>query len=282
MSTTISTLPSSIVNWLNLREELEDIKFLTEFPPQYKAVPLKKPIVSVGISSVEITDHFTENEDHVLERDEYCRIADVEIVLSIHVPFSMGGDKCHDVFTKVVNCLTFASDLNIMKSSCENISSDRDTEALVMNAHILIKAAFCPSEEVDECFHSFLDKELLCGSHIRNTQIHITDAERNKWNNRFVTGEYFGTGTSTQTVNLGFKPVFLAVFPLDGFNYEYNSSTGGMNNFSGILAGNDYTHGIGITSNGFTVNNGSSYAYSGNTPYLNKLGYTYTYFAIKP
>lgn len=38
----ISALPSSIVEWLEGREDLDYIKFLTEFPPIKKAVPLKK------------------------------------------------------------------------------------------------------------------------------------------------------------------------------------------------------------------------------------------------
>ena len=35
----ISALPSSIVEWLEGREDLDYIKFLTEFPPIKKAVP---------------------------------------------------------------------------------------------------------------------------------------------------------------------------------------------------------------------------------------------------
>ena len=67
--TGISALPASIVEWLSSQEYLEDIKFLTEYPPQYKAVPLKKPLVSVGVNNIAITDHFTANNDGVLERD---------------------------------------------------------------------------------------------------------------------------------------------------------------------------------------------------------------------
>lgn len=279
---TISTMPSSIVNWLNTQERLEDIKFLTEYPPQFKAVPLKKPIVAVGISSVTISDHFTANEDDVLVRDEYCRTAQIEIVLSIHVPFSQGGNRCHEVFTSVVDCLTFASDLNITQSSCDKITSDRDTEALVMNAKINVTSDFCPAEEVDDNFHSFLDKELLCGSHIRNTDIHITAQERENWNNRIVSGEYFGTGNSTQSINLGFKPVFLLIFSLGDSLCSYQQSSLKTENHFAFMIGNDHSQGVEPISNGFKALNGSSYEANSTVPYLNKIGVTYCFIAVKP
>lgn len=279
---TISTMPSSIVNWLNSQQNLEDINFLTEYPPQYKAVPLKKPVVAVGISNVTISDHFTANENDVLVRDEYCRTAQIEIVLSIHVPFSQGGNRCHEVFTSVVDCLTFASDLNITQSSCDKIVSDRDTEALVMNAKINVTSDFCPAQEVDDNFHSFLDKELLCGSHIRDTDIHITAQERDNWNNRLVVGQYFGTGNSTKSVNLGFKPVFLLVFSHSDPLSSYSQSTLKTENFFAFMIGNNHSHGVEPTSNGFKALNGSTYEISSAVPYLNKLGVTYSFIAVKP
>ncbi|MBQ6625598.1 MAG: hypothetical protein IIX39_07285 [Clostridia bacterium] len=278
---TISALPSSIVNWLNIQESLSNIKFLTEYPPQYKAVPLKKPIVAVGINNVTISDHFTENSEGVLEKDEYCRSADIEIKLSIHVPFSDGGNMCHEVFTSVVDCLTFSSDLNITQSACESISSDRDTEALVMNAKINIQSDFCPAEEVDNSFHSFLDKELLCGSHIRNDEIHITQEERETWNGRTVKGHYFGDGKSTQTINLGFKPAFLAVFPFGDFPVFLDSDSNLEVSFA-FMAGSEKSYGLDPIENGFRVLNGTAHSYNKNIPYLNKSGVVYSYFAIKP
>ena len=51
----ISALPSSIVEWLEGREDLDYIKFLTEFPPIKKAVPLKKTTVAVGIKGMKMS-----------------------------------------------------------------------------------------------------------------------------------------------------------------------------------------------------------------------------------
>ena len=62
----ISALPSNIVAWLKGRDELSDIRFLTEFPPIKKAVPLRHTTVAVGIGSMEIVYSFTENDEGVL------------------------------------------------------------------------------------------------------------------------------------------------------------------------------------------------------------------------
>ena len=87
----IVALPSRIVEWLSERPQLADINFFTEFPPIEKAVPLKRAIVAVGIKDMKIVDKFVENDDGVLERQEYCRTADIHARLSICVPYSYGG-----------------------------------------------------------------------------------------------------------------------------------------------------------------------------------------------
>ena len=63
MSSKISVMPQSIVNWLSKISDLKHITFMTEYPPQAKAVPLRNSIVSVGLAEVKITDIFKENDE---------------------------------------------------------------------------------------------------------------------------------------------------------------------------------------------------------------------------
>ena len=141
----ISALPSNIVAWLKERSELSHIKFLTEFPAIKKAVPLKNTTVAVGIQSMEIVDSFTENDEGVLVENEYCRQAKIRLRLSIHAPYSSGGEACHDAFTDIIDCLTFASGLDILNSGCDGIVSDRDTDAFVLSAWATVNASLCPA-----------------------------------------------------------------------------------------------------------------------------------------
>ena len=73
-------MPKDIADWLSAQTKIfGNIKFLTEFPAQPKATPLRKTIVSVGLESVKITDFFTENNEGELVPEEYCRLAEIKV-----------------------------------------------------------------------------------------------------------------------------------------------------------------------------------------------------------
>ena len=273
----IVSLPHRIVEWLSAQSDMEDIKFFVEYPPLNKAVPLRRTIVAVGIDNIEIVDKFVENDDGVLERQEYCRLAKIKANLSICVPFSMGGHTCHDIFTRIANALTFRTNLNILESGCVEIKSDRDTDALVMTGWFLMEADFCPAQSTDENFASFLDKELLCGSHIRNDDIHVTTEDKANWNNPFITGLYFGNGDSAQSINIGFKPSFVIVFVAGFPAVKINFTNSTAKSYFGIALSNS-TSGIIPIQDGFKVQTGTA---GGATIALNDSGLVYNYIAFK-
>lgn len=273
----IVSLPERIVEWLSVQEDMEDIKFFVEYPPVNKAVPLRRAIVAVGIESIDITDKFTENDDGVLERQEYCRLAKIKANLSICVPFSQGGQACHDIFTRIADALTFRTNLNISESGCTEISSDRDTDALVMTGWFLMEADFCPAESTDDNYASFLDKTLLCGTHIRNDDIHVTAADKAKWNEAFETGFYMGSGTSSKSINLGYKPKAALVcctgLPMMSVNFANSTAKTFF-----AFATEDGSQGVELTANGFRL---SSTSAGGITSSMNEAGYSYVYIAFK-
>ena len=274
----IVSLPIRIVEWLGEQEDMKDLTFFVEYPPINKAVPLKKAIVAVGIDNIEIVDKFVANDDGVLERQEYCRTAQIKANLSICVPFSKGGQLCHDIFTRIADALTFRTNLNIEKSGCEDIISDRDTDALVMNGWFLMNADFCPAASTDENYASFLDKELLCGSHIRNSDIHVTLEDKSKWDDPFVIGFYLGNGSSSRTVAIGFEPRLVILmasgYPAVAIDFAQSSAKSYM-----AVASSDFSsQGIQISSTGFKVSTTTS---GGVTSNLNSMGTSYIYIAYK-
>lgn len=274
----IVSLPQQIVTWLSQQNDMSDLKFFVEYPPVNKAVPLKRAIVAVGIESIEIEDKFVENDDGVLERQEYCRLAKIKANLSICVPFSQGGQACHDIFTRIADALTFRTNLNIEESGCESIQSDRDTDALVMTGWFMMNADFCPAASTDENFASFLDKELLCGSHIRNDEIHVTQEDKDMWNEAFVTGYYLGTGTASKSVNLGFRPKLVIVCAGGMPSCTVNFTNQTASSYVAVSTGEAGLNGVEVTSTGFGAKNTTS----GNvTASLNQAGITYIYIAFK-
>ncbi len=281
MSSTITVMPQSIVNWLKKISDLRHITFMTEYPPQAKAVPLKNSIVSVGLAEVKITDLFHENENGELIRDEYCRQADIHIVLGIHVPDSLGGSTCHDVFSKIVDYLTFSTDLNIISSTCGHVTSDRNTESLVMDADIHIGAEFCPADETGLNFASFAEKTFFCKNHMTDTLLHLNDGEREKWNNPCLTGEYAGNGSYSRSFNIGFEPRFIFIFAVGAGAYaiDFDEKTAQM--YFGYATNVSNSNAVECTGNGFRVHNGKSFSAGNVYPLLNEIGTSYIFYAVK-
>ena len=277
----ISALPSNIVAWLKEREELADIKFLTEFPAIKKAVPLKNTTVAVGIESMEIVDSFTENDEGVLVENEYCRQAKIKLRLSIHAPYSSGGEACHDAFTDIIDCLTFASGLDILASGCDGVVSDRDTDAFVLSAWATVNASLCPAASSSLDFPSFISKELLCGSHINDTSIHLSEEQQTFLETPFVSGSYFGTGNASRSISLGFQPSVVIVVPNGMAMMYYNPSEGKYYALAavGLIQGSSL--GVEVTTTGFKVKNGETTTARGCYPLLNEAGTTYFYMAFR-
>lgn len=274
----IVAIPQKIVDWLSVQPELGDITFFTEFPPVMKSVPLKKAIVAVGINEMTIADKFVANDDGVLEKQEYCRTANIRMRLSICVPYSYGGTSCHDYFTKIIDALTFRTDLNVEESGCEEIEADRDTSALVCNGWFKLVADFCPAESVDENFTSFMDKSFICSGHITNGDVHVTPEEKEQWSNSLVTGFYMGNGQSSVSFNLGFKPRMVLLFCTDFPVMHINFTASSAKCHFGIAADSYSTAGLALTASGFkTVKN----TVDSNASFFNEAGYTYCYAAFK-
>ena len=277
----ISALPGGIVEWLKTRDELNYIKFLVEFPAIKKAVPLNKTIVAVGIGGIDIVDSFTENDEGVLGENEYCRQANMRLRLSIHVPYSQGGEACHRAFTDIIDCLTFASGLDIITSGCDAISSDRDTDAFVLNAWISVKASLCPAESSGLEFPSFISKELLCSSHINNTEVHVSEKEKEFLQTPFVSGSYFGTGSASRSISLGFSPSVVIV-AANGLPMMYVKHAESANYaMMGVAFQGGQTLGVEVTSTGFKLRSGDSTVARSCYPLFNELGTTYVYIAFK-
>ncbi len=277
----ISALPANIVAWLKTKEELSDIRFLTEFPAVKKAIPLKHTTVAVGIEGMEIVDSFTENDEGVLVENEYCRQAKIKLRLSIHAPYSSGGEACHDAFTDIIDCLTFASGLDILYSGCDSIVSDRDTDAFVLSAWATVNASLCPAATSSLDFPSFISKDLLCGTHIQDTDIHLSEKQKEYLDTPFVTGSYFGMGNGYQSINLGFMPSVVIVM-INGLPImTTDTSTGKSTAYCGVGFDNGATMGLEITSTGFKVRSSETEHVLNCYPALNILGTTYRYVAFK-
>lgn len=277
----ISSLPANIVAWLKERDELKYINFLTEYPAIKKAVPLKNTTVAVGIDTLNIVDSFVENDEGVLVENEYCRQANIRLRLSIHAPFSSGGEACHEAFTDIIDCLTFASGLDIQESGCESIVSDRDTDAFVLTAWATVLASLCPAQTSSVKFPSFLSKDLLCGSHITNEEVHLSQEQQSYLDRPVYCGKYFGLGQMQQNIKVGFKPQAVFVFWPGNPILSCNHETGENISYMGYAFRDGNSPGLELTDEGFKVFVESSEVVEYCKTQLNKAGKTYVFIAVR-
>ena len=277
VSGSISAMPSEIAAWLGEQDEVfPDVRFITEFPHENKQTPLRSAVCAVGLESVSLTDLFVENEHGEREREEYCRRASVCVRLSIYVPFSAGGSACHEVFTRVMDCLNFNSDLNIIESSCGSVRADRDTDAFVLKSLVTFDAEFCPAETSEIQYRSFLPKTFFCASHLDNEDIHVTPEDKERWNALPLSvGAYFGNG-GTRTVSLGKRPNGVIIFA-SGLPPVYSPDSVSSLNHTGFAAGAYSSPGLTLTSDGFSVTSSGLPDYGGSRMCLNEAGTGYAY-----
>ena len=283
MIDSISAMPGEIAAWLRSQTDVfSDVTFLTEFPAIPKATPLKQTIASIGLDHVRISDFFTENSQGEPVPSEYCRLAKVRIRVSVYVPYSAGGTACHTAFTKIVDCLNFKSDFNISESGCESIEADRDTDAFVLKSWIDIEAQFCPAESCDVQYAAFMPKTLFCRSHMDDAGIHVTPQEKQLWTNQLEVGYYSGSDQSSRTIDLGYYPRLVLVFP-SAYPPLYNPSanTSSINCLFGMAGRTLSSCGIELTRNGFRVSQSSETGLGNTLVKLNWGNADYVYLALK-
>ncbi|MDR1734142.1 MAG: hypothetical protein LBR73_04585 [Oscillospiraceae bacterium] len=277
----ISALPADIAAWLAAQDAVNtQAAVITAFPASNKPVPLSTPIVAVGLSKASITDKFVANDDGVLEEQEYCRTAELRISFTIHVPYRMGGAVCHSLWTLVTDLLTFASDLNITASGCNQVKPQRDTDSFSLEAWCDVLADFCPAESTGLELESFLPKDILCGSHISNTAIHLSAADRAWINAPYRSGTYIGDGTASRTIALDVSPVYVTVWADEYPPFLADFTAGTVQTYAAQGSTTAATLGLSLTASGFRLTTGSAATLGNTAAALNIAGLTYAYFAL--
>lgn len=124
--------------------------------------------------------------------------------------------------------------------------------------------------------------DTLAGGHIKNGDIHVTAAEKEKWNGPVAFSMYFGTNADSREIKLGYQPTAVFVYPQDMPMLAINFDTRVTECYFGAAGGTFNSRGISITSDGFNVRNNYRYQSSSNdVVMLNKANTNYIFLAWK-
>lgn len=128
--------------------------------------------------------------------------------------------------------------------------------------------------------NAILDAQV--GGHIKNGDIHVTAAEKAKWNAPTDFSGYFGTNAESREITLGYQPTAVFVYPQDMPMIDVNFDAKTTECYFGAAGGTFNSRGISISSDGFTVRNNYQYqSSSSDRVMLNKAGVNYIFLAWK-
>ncbi|MBC8570525.1 hypothetical protein [Zongyangia hominis] len=157
------------------------------------------------------------------------------------------------------------------------MASTNHTEHLGLNQWILTD-----KPRMDDFNSDNLKIDQSLGTHVADGDIHVTAAERAKWNGapRIASGTYVGDNSVSRTISVGFTPKFCIIFaqdemPVDPVN---DNSIGEV--FCAMAANGTGSYGLRIATGGFTITHQQATPIDRRFLRLNLSGTTYGYFAI--
>lgn len=135
----------------------------------------------------------------------------------------------------------------------------------------------CPKRADFVSDNTIIDTAL--GGHIADTDIHLSAAEKAKALAPYDSVIYAGTGESTRTVSVAFRPSFVIVYKKNEPPVSCENGTAVVNS-GWALYGSGGSAGVSIGSSGVTVRQEAS-ASDGKRLSLNELDCQYTLIAFK-
>ena len=158
------------------------------------------------------------------------------------------------------------------------LSSSNKTTNLRLNSWVGSDVP-CRSDFVSD--NEIIDTVL--GTHRQNTNIHITSAEREKWNAPYYIGTYMGNGSTTRNIafDSDFSPKWGIVFSAGTFPSVNDYTNRADYNYFAVISNRGSTSGVTLGSGSMTVTQ-STVAVSGSEyKSFNENGVTYVYIIFR-
>lgn len=124
--------------------------------------------------------------------------------------------------------------------------------------------------------------DLLLGGHIQNNAVHITQAERDKWNTYVDARSYFGTDATEREITIGFRPRGILIIAVNRPCVTVDFTNKLLYSYWGAAGDGNSSYAVAITDNGFIVRN-TEYgaAYPPGYARMNEARVQYVYIAWK-
>lgn len=266
-----SEIINGMISKVNSKFKSENCAAIRGFDTKDLPIPLKKTFLSFVPEKNTVT--YFENENK-----EFCQKNEVTIRMTCYSPLASLASDTHILLESV---LTYLNETYITEISGYHIGEteyDDEVKAFRVICRIFYEKEACPGES-SESSTVTVPQNFFCKTHVKDTDIHVTAAEHQKYNEPFVTGTYTGHGYDIdQVIDLGFRPKALFIFRQGYPPMVFDSEILFLRNYLGFSFGGKNSKNVHVTSNGFYVLDRES---MGNETRLNEDGIVYAYVAFK-
>lgn len=266
-----SVIVNTMIDSINNELKPENCSAIRGFDTKDLPIPLKKTYLSF-VPEKNTVSYF-ENENK-----EFCQKNEATIRMTCYSPLVSLASDTHILIEEV---LTFLNEKFITEISGYTIGEteyDNEVKAFSIICRIFYERESCPAEN-SESEQITVPQAFFCKTHVKDTDIHITAKEHEKYNEPFVTGTYTGDGYDIeQSINLGFRPKVLFIFRQGYPPVVFDSSILFMRVYCGFSFGGKNSKNVHVTNTGFYVLDKQTTV---NETRLNEDGVVYAYVAYK-
>lgn len=141
----LDTILKNMQVLLSASSSFSDIHFVHAFTGLSKASPLNRPTVSLAVKSMEEKDVepvYTKVDEAAGEIPEllYNHVVSVRLRLDIHVPQTVNGIECYEIYTRLSRFLMdMEFTLPFVGVGCEDLKYNRDMGAFTLYTYVDLK-----------------------------------------------------------------------------------------------------------------------------------------------
>lgn len=126
---------NNLVEYISSLEEFAEYKIIRAFPSEIKQSPLKTVTLACSADKIRFEKAFM--GDSV--QGGHGITAEIEVLISIHVPSKNGGRECGAISGLLAQKLLFSSSFGIYAITCGKISHRRETSSFIVPVTVLTR-----------------------------------------------------------------------------------------------------------------------------------------------
>ena len=273
---TTANLVREIVSLINedVLEDTDTVEAVLSFDDRTVPQPVDKIYFAflIGQDNVSLLEDGTQNA---------CQLTQLTISMNCYAP---PGENAIEVAAHAEDVLSKVNETysGIMQGyEIGTAAIDDYLKALKVPCKMLFRYEQCPAYQISESvILPFAD--FFCKTHVLDTSLHLTAAERQKLSEPFVAGTYVGLGAyNPVTVTLAFAPKLVLIAPQNAPFAELDAVHNTLLCRAAVAATGVTDSLIALQSGGFTVTQPETIPFDSALRSLNEANRTYLYVAFR-